>query len=143
MSTEVSIKKQIKNRIIRSTDVSEIFAKDLTNTSIDHVSLYLETIIGECQYAKRFVKMEQNLAAKQEALKVAVGIWCHWKKHPNALEYYNPQKKTLFFIEDIKDDLESFLILVLDKYWSTLGSSVRNKNLPKVYYSKSGGGNNE
>ena len=143
MNTSQAVKKQLQNRIVRKSEVSEIFAKDLANTSIESVPMYLEEIIADCQYSNRFAKMEQNLAAKQEALKVAIGVWCHWRKHPDASKYYKPHQKTLNYIESIRGDTEKFLVLALDKYWSALGSAVRNKNLPKVYYSQSEGGNYE
>ncbi|MDO9177176.1 MAG: hypothetical protein Q7U16_02440 [Agitococcus sp.] len=143
MSKSQAVKKQFQNRIIRKSVVSEIFANDLMLADEKNVKLYFEAIIEASQYANCFHKMELNLAALQEAHRVLFGLWSHWVGHSEASKYYKPHQKTLDYIESIRGNTEKFLVLALDKYWSALGSAVRNKNLPKVYYSQSEGGNNE
>jgi hypothetical protein len=120
---------------MKLSGAAEIFANNLQSANIDNVLVSLRAIVDDSPFANRYKKMEQNLAALQEAEKVIVGIWAHWIGDPTADDYYRPHKKTRAYIKDIHEDLESFLVILLKKYWSTLGSSVRSKNIRKIYYS--------
>jgi hypothetical protein len=127
---EKIVKVQISNRILRTSDTSCFIAKQLKRASVGDLLGDAKIIIEDSQYASRYKKMESITGASDLALQQLKAV-CHlWRNEPKQAKKikYNPHKKTLAHIIDMTDDTERFILFLVDKYWSFLGSAVKKIN---------------
>ena len=108
------------------TSATSRFLADFLNTARQEMLIdILRAIIDDSQYKTRFHNMELIAGAQQEAINQLLAI-CHiWRGEliEAKLIKYNPHRKTLLKIAGMKGDIDTFIVFLLAKYWSFLGSA--------------------
>jgi hypothetical protein len=122
--------KQITNRILRKSECSAFIAKHLNKIESTDLISDLRIIIEDSQYANVYRKMENVAGASQEAMEKLQAVCYIWREEFVKAKKikYNPHKKTLIRIKEMKNDTEKFILFLVDKYWSFLGSAVKKIN---------------
>lgn len=128
--SKANVNKQASNRILRTSDTSCFVSKQLKRASIGDLLGDVKIIIEDSQYANVYRKMENVPGASDLALQQLKAV-CHiWRNEPNHAKKikYNPHKKTLDRISGMKNNTGMFILFLVDKYWSFLGSAVKKIN---------------
>lgn len=115
------------------SDATRFLAEYIHADSMDSFLITFRSVKNESRFSIVYKELERNEAARQEAERVVLGLWGHWRGCEAAAQLYNPHRKTREYIATILDDIDKFFKLCFDKYWSTLGSANSNHKIGVSY----------